>query len=253
LSRYLFGPVSASFASQNLERHRQSGDCLVFDVGGSADVHLGPDDSWDSVCARLPAGWRADFLVLHLAYRAIPAWLWEAPIPIVGLAGDWNLLWHHYRHCLGRCDLVLTDAAAVEVMHRAGFGQARGAVLFGCEKVHVEEARAQLGPLSPVLGGEGLGVRGSGPLQESRVFGEASDPPHPFPLPPSTGGEGVDPGRSDVDPGRPDPFSLGEEADRDIDVLFVGNFHPAVQAERLPWLRKSKGTQLDSDMDPSER
>src|SRR5262249_28581319 len=39
----------------------------------------------------------------------------------------------------------------------------------------------------------------------------------------------------------PDPAFLqpsGDGAPRDIDILFVGDLHPAVQRERLPWLAR---------------
>ncbi|HZU38674.1 MAG TPA: hypothetical protein VFA18_22295, partial [Gemmataceae bacterium] len=166
--RYLFGPVTPAFADQNLHRARQAGECLAFDATGATDLMVGPADSWDMVCQRLSAGWAPDFLVLYLPYTTIPPGLWAAPIPIMGLAADWNLLWHGYRHCLPACDLVLTDAAGVQALTRQGLDHARAATLFGCERAFLEQ---------PI---------GEGP--------------------------------------------------RDIDVLFVGNLHPAVQGERLAWL-----------------
>jgi CheY-like chemotaxis protein len=39
-------------------------------------------------------------------------------VPLVGLAADWTLLGHWYRHCLRQCDLVLTDPAGVETLGR---------------------------------------------------------------------------------------------------------------------------------------
>src|SRR5262245_11050900 len=113
LRRYLFGPVSAEFADDHLHGPRQAGHCLAFDDAGSTDLAIGWEDSWEDVCARLPAGWRPDFVVLHLPYATIPRGLWSAPVPLVGWAGDWNLLWHGYRHHLPRCDLVLTDRPGV--------------------------------------------------------------------------------------------------------------------------------------------
>src|SRR5205085_4924949 len=81
-----------------------------------------------------PDGWQPDCVCLYLPYTKIPAWLWPAPVPIVGLAADWNLLWHHYRNCLRQCDLVLTDAQGVEVMKRSGIEHVRQANLFGLER-----------------------------------------------------------------------------------------------------------------------
>ena len=60
---------------------------------------------------RLPADWQPDFVVLYLPYSSVPAGLWLAPVPLVGLALDWHLLWHDYRQRLPMCDLVLTDPA----------------------------------------------------------------------------------------------------------------------------------------------
>src|SRR5579884_1072269 len=166
--RYLFGPVTPAFADQNLHPARQAGECLAFDAAGATDLLVGPADSWDMVSHRLPDGWMPDFLVLYLPYTTIPPGLWAAPIPIIGLAADWNLLWHSYRRCLPACDLVLSDAAGVQRLACQGIDHARAATLFGCERVFLEQP-------------------------------------------------------------------IGDRP-RDIDVLFVGNLHPAVQGERLPWL-----------------
>jgi RNA polymerase sigma factor (sigma-70 family) len=166
--RYLFGPVSASFADQNLRGPRQEGNCLAFGTAEGPDLTVGPNETWEALCARLPGGWRPDFVVLCLAYATVPAGLWRAPVPLIGLAPDWNLLWHQYRHQLPRVDLVLTDSPGVEALARAGIAHAAPANLFGLERAWLEES--------------------------------------------------------------------AEGGDRDIDVLFVGNFHPAVQRERLAWL-----------------
>src|SRR6516164_1824367 len=97
--RYLFGPVSAAFADQNLRQDRAAGQCLTFGYPG-ADLAFTPSDTWEALCARLPEGWRPDFVALWLPYTAVPACLWSAPLPLVGLAADWNLLWHGYRPLL---------------------------------------------------------------------------------------------------------------------------------------------------------
>jgi hypothetical protein len=168
---YLFGPVSATFADQNLRPARQAGDCLAFNATGSGvDLAIAPSDTWDDVAARLPANWVPDCVALWLPYAAVPAALWAAPVPLIGFAADWNLLWHVYRHILPRCDLVLTDRPGVDVLSRAGIRHARPACLFGLEHDFL-----------------------SAPVPDSP---------------------------------------------RDIDILFVGNLHPAVQRERLPWLAR---------------
>jgi len=82
----------------------------------------------------LPADWRPDFIVLYLPYTTIPRSLWSAPVPVIGLAPDWNLLWHYYRRQLHTCDLVLTDTAGVETLRKEGLDHARSANLFGLER-----------------------------------------------------------------------------------------------------------------------
>lgn len=129
--RYLFGPVSRIFAEQNLARQRREGQCLTFDLEGSADIVIHPGDNWEDVCGRLPPDWRPDVLVLTLAYTTVPAALWSAPVPVVVLATDLDLLWHYYRRQLRRCELVLADAPAVEVLSREGICHARVANLSG--------------------------------------------------------------------------------------------------------------------------
>ena len=66
-NRYLFGPVSVDFAEQKLSRQRQAGDCLAFSAHGRVDLTIGPSDTWDTVCCRLPRGWQPDFIVLYPA------------------------------------------------------------------------------------------------------------------------------------------------------------------------------------------
>ncbi len=166
--RHLFGPVTAEYAGRCLAGPRAAGRCLAFGPGPGLDLPAAPGDSWDEIARRLPRDWRPDFAALYLPYTAVPRGLWSAPVPLVGLAPDWNLLWHHYRHALPRCDLVLTDRPGVAALKRQGIAHARAANLFG------------------------LG----------RDFLDADWPDGP----------------------------------RDIDILFVGNLHPAVQRERLPWL-----------------
>jgi glycosyltransferase involved in cell wall biosynthesis/tetratricopeptide (TPR) repeat protein len=165
--RYLLGPVTAEQA-RYWQAERQAGRCLAFNARGDLDLTAGPGDSWDDLLGRLPTDWRPDFCALYLPYATVPAGLWSAPVPLVGLAPDWNLLWHHYRRALPRCDLVLVDGPGVAALARQGLRHARPANLFGCDADLLD------------------GLRPDGP--------------------------------------------------RDIDILFVGNLHAAVQRERLSWL-----------------
>src|SRR5215468_10510433 len=108
--RYLFGPVAAEFARDELGHLRASGACLAFGPDAGTDLCVGPGDTWADVAARFPPGWRPDFVALWLPFTAVPACLWQAPVPLLGLAGDWNLLWHGYLELLPLCEVVLTDA-----------------------------------------------------------------------------------------------------------------------------------------------
>jgi hypothetical protein len=136
--RYLFGPVTATFADQNLRWHREAGDCLAFAATEGVDLRVAPTDSWEAVCERLPPGWRPDFIALYLPYTTVPHALWSAPVPLVALAPDYNLQWHHYRYCLPRGELVLTDAPGAAALAQAGIGHARAANLFGCSRALLE-------------------------------------------------------------------------------------------------------------------
>src|SRR5436305_1841929 len=135
---YLFGPVTPDFAEQHLDRARASGSCRTFHATEPADLTLRLQDSWEDVCRQFPADGPPGYVVLYLPYTTIPHCLWSAPVPVIGLALDWNLLWHGYRNQLGSCDLILTDTAGVEVCRRHGLTQARFANLFGCERVYLE-------------------------------------------------------------------------------------------------------------------
>lgn len=135
--RYLFGPVAA-FPAENLLQFRAAGDCLTFGASGKADISITSCASWSEFCARLPADWRPEFIALYLAYSGAPEWLWSAPLPLVGLAADWNFLWSHYRHCLRGLELILTDTTGVEKMQQAGIEHARAANLFGLDRAYVD-------------------------------------------------------------------------------------------------------------------
>jgi hypothetical protein len=137
-ARYLFGPVNARFADQFLSRHRNSGDCLAFDVRPGNDLTIAPDDSWDDVAKRFPEGWRPNFIALFLRFSLVPRCLETAPVPLVGLAGDPNLLWHYYRRRLPTCDLVLTDTTSAVAFAKEGLQHARVSNLFGYERQYLE-------------------------------------------------------------------------------------------------------------------
>ncbi len=139
MKRYLFGPVDEEYATANLQAERERGACKVFGFDGG-DVAVERRDTWEDVLARLPRGWRPDFVALFLAYRAISPCLWEAPVPVVGLAADWSVLWHCYRHAVPRCDVVFTDPRGVRVLRRAGAENVRHGNLFGCARALLDGA-----------------------------------------------------------------------------------------------------------------
>src|SRR4051794_19078616 len=87
--------------------------------------------SWDAATAG--AG-PPDAVLVWPAYASVPAWVWAAPVPVVALAADANLLWHGYRHLLHLADLVLADAPSADRLRRAGLPHARAANLFGLDR-----------------------------------------------------------------------------------------------------------------------
>src|SRR5262249_43908029 len=121
--RYLFGPVPADFMHRHLQQARRSGACLAFGYGSDTDLTVRCDDTWQSVGARLPAGWQADAVVVYCCYSSVPAWVWSAPVPLLGWAPDWNLQFHAYRRLLPACAEILTDAPGVAVLDREGIPQ----------------------------------------------------------------------------------------------------------------------------------
>jgi predicted O-methyltransferase YrrM len=132
--RFLFGPADLSFAEQHLWQCWPGPSCQVFDVAPGVDLALRPGDDWQTLLARLPAGWQPDMLVLYPQYQTIPPWLFQVPVPVIALAGDGNLQWHAYRQLARHCDLILTDRDSADRFARVGIAHARPAILFGGER-----------------------------------------------------------------------------------------------------------------------
>ncbi|HEY7309547.1 MAG TPA: glycosyltransferase [Gemmataceae bacterium] len=139
--RYLIGPISAPQAWRCWSKPRQEGACRAFNAVGDLGLRIEVRDSWEEVCRCLPGDWRPDVIALQLSAPAIPQALWSVPVPLVGLAFDWDTRWHGYRHLLPLCDLILTDAPGVEVMRRAGFRHVCQANLNGLDP-HTPEGQA---------------------------------------------------------------------------------------------------------------
>src|SRR6266511_1164536 len=98
--RFLYGPAPPGFAGNYLPAACACGDCVPF---SRADLFAA--GSWDDFARRWPAGFAPDCLALELRYEVLPAWVLQAPLPLVGLAGDPQLLWQGYRQLLPALDL----------------------------------------------------------------------------------------------------------------------------------------------------
>ncbi len=129
--------MDQEFAEQNLGPLREAGRCLTF--GPNGDLPTNASDTWPDIIARFPTDWHPDMIVLWLGYTSMPAWVWSAPIPIVGLAPDWNLQWHSFRHLVPLCDAILTDIPGVERMRSVGWDHVVPANLYGLTKDHLED------------------------------------------------------------------------------------------------------------------
>jgi tetratricopeptide (TPR) repeat protein len=138
--RYLFGPVTSAFADQHLQDAVATGNCLPFNHRGDVGCQIRESDRWEDVLARLPEGWRPDAIVLEMAHTTIPKCLWTAPIPMIGLAGDWSQLIHYYRLRLPSCEVVAADANGAVVLKHAGIEHARSFVPYGCGRAILAEA-----------------------------------------------------------------------------------------------------------------
>jgi tetratricopeptide (TPR) repeat protein len=130
LQRCLVGPVSRRFADRHLLPFRQAGQCIAFGPDGP-DLTVRWSDSWADVCGRLPAGWQPDFVLLCLAYARTPPGFASAPVPVVGHAPDWPLLWHPTLRQASWCDRLWTDPAGARRLADAGCGHARAVLPFG--------------------------------------------------------------------------------------------------------------------------
>src|SRR5262249_62127813 len=109
----------------HLREWRQSGQALAFGPDGP-DLVVRWGDTWPELCRRLPHAWQPDFVLLCLAYTRTPPDFAAAPIPVIGYAPDWPILWHAYRQQATWCDRLWTDAAGARHWAAAGSGRVRG-------------------------------------------------------------------------------------------------------------------------------
>ncbi|MDB5311866.1 MAG: hypothetical protein JWO38_6068 [Gemmataceae bacterium] len=154
VTRLLVGPVDPDWAAQFLPPPDDG--CRWFPPGT-------PD--WAAAAAG-PPGWAPDAVLVRPGYASVPAWVWAAPVPVVALAHDPNLLWHPYAALLPLADLVLTDAPAAARLRRAGLDHARAANLYGLDHAWLADGDAPaaardvdvlfVGNLNPAVHGDRL-------------------------------------------------------------------------------------------------
>jgi len=131
--RHLFGPVAPEVADQRLSTLKDQ-TCRTFALRGRADMLLSWHDSWDRAFARLPSGWRPEFVAVSTARTALPPWLFTCPVPLIALATHSAESWTAHRQLLPLFDLVLADAPSADALHRTGMGHVRAAPLFGLDR-----------------------------------------------------------------------------------------------------------------------
>ena len=165
LPRCLFGPVDVGFQAAYLTSLRDEGSVRTFGHP-AADGTSSFEESWSDVASRFPESWTPDFVAVWLPYAAVPRFVWESPVPVVGLAADWSLNWHAYRHVLPLCDLVLTDAPGCAALAKTGLRTpVAPAVLYGLGREWLDEPVgdgprdidvAFVGNLNPAVQGDRL-------------------------------------------------------------------------------------------------
>jgi hypothetical protein len=117
---YLLGPLSADEAQRSWQAQRQRGECKLFGPAGGLDVVIQPTDTWDDVARRFPDKWRPGAVFVEAASATVPPALWQAPVPLIAVARDWDVNWHGYRMLLPDCDWVLADPPGAAVLRRGG-------------------------------------------------------------------------------------------------------------------------------------
>src|SRR4051812_38953767 len=96
----LLGPTAQSFADEYLSIARAAGSALTF--GPTAKVHTGPAEDGDAFIG-CSVGWVPDLAALWLPAGAVPPAIWDAGVPVFGLAAGWDLRWHACRRAADRC------------------------------------------------------------------------------------------------------------------------------------------------------
>jgi GT2 family glycosyltransferase/tetratricopeptide (TPR) repeat protein len=111
--RYFFGPLPID-SPVVPHRDRQSGECLTFGAAPGADLVIAPEACWPTIEARVPAGWRPDFILLDLSNGPVPMWPQSTPFPVVGLAHGGDVVSGLARRSWEQCDRIV----AGPIVHR---------------------------------------------------------------------------------------------------------------------------------------
>ncbi len=87
-SRYLFGPITGSFAAANLGHVRQTQACLSFDATGANDLKVESQATWEAICSTFPLD--VMFVAAGRAINPITKTNWEGTgvKPEVAVAAD---------------------------------------------------------------------------------------------------------------------------------------------------------------------
>lgn len=136
MHRYLLGPVPTAF---NRDTFAPTNDGRFFGSPGEQAINLASEASCDEILKQLPDDWRPECLVLWLSHASIAPALWKAPVPIIGLATDSDVLVHLYRRILPRCDLVFGSAPSVQRWQSQGMTHVRELNLNGLGPAHSDE------------------------------------------------------------------------------------------------------------------
>jgi glycosyltransferase involved in cell wall biosynthesis len=156
--RFLFGPIDDPDLLDRTAAPRVT--------EGRWSVFPAACPSYSAAAAWFGPGEEPAAILWWPGYSSMPAWLPTAPIPLVAVAHDPNLLWHQYREQLAVADLVLTDLPSAERFRRAGFEHVRLANLYGLDRHFVAELGLPegerdldilfVGNLNPAVQGERL-------------------------------------------------------------------------------------------------
>src|SRR6478672_10649167 len=107
---FLIGPVATSWVHEHLPAEMRGPHLHSFGWRNES-ASLDQCHGWADLLARLPAGAAPEYLLLLCGDGATPSWLLDAPIPIVALAINPAITWHHLRSWLWHCEGVITAPA----------------------------------------------------------------------------------------------------------------------------------------------